>query len=346
MPTNRTVLNTLLNTLREGYFIPTGDEIKINALRLPTISQTVPPTLPQTSSCSCPCPFKMIAFGDINNQTNDLQNDKSDFIFYENAIAYSNIKLILQKGNCGTWTDVYTFIDDTYGEFCAWGKNPNFDGTDYVDDFGKKYTGLFLDWLSILLNPLFGPGEYRIKAIYTDVYNNSVNVYDNREFCLYEYLPYLANKTIRFDTIITGIRGNKLDFNNIVDYSTAWSGQLRIYGMFYEIDSDYNEEFNQYGDEELNAYKPIISEQHSKYTVEYKPIPAWLRSYISVNILQADNILCTDYNVLNDADYIKIPVKNQGGIKSLQEKYTFPKTLMPGEISLGLGLNNLRRRNS
>lgn len=313
-----------------------GEEIMRAGTLIPVINP-----LPVVAFCedNTTC-FSLLVLADPNQPTEKLNNDKTEFYFYGNA-AVSGIVMTLQRFQNGAFEDIEILIDSSYGSFCEYGKSPDFLGNNFTDDFLKKYTGIFLDWLLVFND--YGAGRYKMKVERTDVFSGVTTFYSKAEYCLKQYQCYLTEGTIRIETLNQGLRGTLEDMANQIDYSTGWYGMIRLRGTFKQIDPAYNKEYNQYGDAEANAYKPYVDEQIPKYRMQIKSVPGFIDWYISTNVLQADRILITDYNPRSRHPFVQVPVKD-GTFKIIAEDITNP--LASIECEFAYGQNNLRRRNS
>lgn len=289
------------------------------------------------------CPFNLDVYADLTD-SDDLKNDKSDFYEYGDA-STASIIFKLQKADdlCGdSWTNKVTISNQDYGKFFAFGKSNDFKGTDFEDDYGKKYTGLFLEWRKVLTD--FGEGRYRILVTKTDVFSNSDSKPDNRIFCLKNYNCNFVNRTVRIDYTNEGLRGSLLNQSVFIDYAGGWTSQIRLRGVAKYKGSTYVKEFNQYGDADFNKKKPIINEQEPKIVLIIKPVPGWMDFLLSTNVLQADEILITDWNTNNRHSFIRFPVINDGDFTPRDNNLQNP--LSDVEISFAFAQNNLRKRNS
>lgn len=298
------------------------------------------------------CVFPLEVFADLNNQTDDLRNDRSDFYGNIGGIPYygyaniTSITLTLQKLVNDIWTDQVIIVDNSYGNFVVYGKSPDFSGNNFTDDYGKKYTGVVLKWLNILIS--FGDGKYRMKVDYLDVINGHSTLYDVRLFCLYQWNCNKPNGTVRIETVNQGFRGTLYDNTIQIDYSTGWYSQIRLRGLFLYKNSGYIKEYNQIGDGGYNAYKPIILEQTPKFSLTKLYVPGWLAWYLSTNTMQADQILITDYNTSNRMPLVKTPLVIDGEFSIPENNLVDPT----GDVNIALkinfayGQNSLRRRNS
>lgn len=313
-----------------------GEEIKQDGVIF------VPPVIPTAPVfCdSCDDAFVLNVFTDPADPTNFNNNDKTEFYLVGNA-GINAITLILQQYITGGWQDIETITDNTFGNFFVFGKHPDFSGNNFIDDFNKQYTGIFLEWYKVYA--VHGIGRYRMKVTQTDIFSASSDTYSKAEYCLKLWNCHNTNGTIKIETLNQGLRGT-LDDNTIqIDYATGWRGEIRLTGFFEHEEVSNNREYNQYGDADYNSFKPIIDEQIPKYNLQIKPVPGWMDWYLSTNILQADNILITDYNPHNRHSLIRVPVKD-GTIKVLAKKY--PNLLAPIELKFSFGQNSLRKRNS
>lgn len=316
-----------------------GEEIKQDAV---IVNNALSRTYCVTSQPICPYNLKVFAnpYNDL-----DLENDKSDFLYYGDPLV-SNIVMTLQKSSdsCSdsAWTDVAEITNSSYGQYFEFGKSLDFLGGNFTDEFNKKYTGLMLNWKSVLT--AFGAGFYRMKITYTDTVANDTVVYDNRKFCLQNYSCNLVNGTVRIETVNIGLRGSLSDQLNYTDYSTGWNGQVRLDGLLRYRESNYNSEYSVYGTGQFNIKKPYIDEQIAKFTLSLKQIPGWMQWYVSTNILQADSIIVTDYNSANDRELTRIPLIKDGAFSPIDNKLSNPRSSVT--IPMAYAKYNLRLQNS
>lgn len=315
-----------------------GEEIMRTGILIPSIDPVIPVAFCEDES---ECKYSLPVFAAPDDPSSKLNNDKSEFYFYGNS-AVASIVMKLQKFFNGAFSDIETIVDNSYGQFFAFGKSPDFSGNNFTDDFGKTYTGILLDWL--LVYNEFGAGRYRMKIEQNILFSPDTTViYSKSDYCLKKYNCHSLNGTIRIETLNQGLRGTLDDMKNQIDYSSGWKGMIRLYGTFKQLNPTYNKEYNQYGDADNNSFKPIIDEQIPKYKLQIKPIPGWIDWYISTNVLQADSILITDYNSKSRHSFIQVPVKD-GVFELVNEEYKNPLAVI--EVGFTFGQNNLRKRNS
>lgn len=289
------------------------------------------------------CPFNLNVFGD-KMDVNPLHNDKTDFYTSHDAFV-SAITMTLQKNtnSCGgAWIDKATIVDSTLGNFFAFGLHPDFSGSAFMDDYGKKYTGVFLEWRKVL--NAFGAGQYRMKIIKTTVLSTTIDVTDEKTFCLREYHCNLANGTVRIETVNRGSRGSLSDKTLLTDYATGWNSEIRLSAVIKYTSSKYIKESTEYGDQENNVRRNYINEQQARYTLSIKPVPGWMDWIINTNIIQADEILITDFNLSNRHKLVALPVMNDGDYTPRDNNLRNP--LSDVDVSLIYSQNNLRMRQS
>lgn len=247
----------------------------------------------------------------------------------------------------------------TFAKLFSYGTAPDFSGNPFTDDYGNQYTGALLSWLPILQG--YGPGQYQMQVIYTMTDGSTQTIIDNRQFCLSQYNCNVIDGSVRVEVWNIGIRGTLFNSKTYIDYGSAglslanntgistayrgWYSQVRLDGIFFNTKYSFTKEYNQYGDDDMNAYKPIIIESNPKYILQIAPIPGWLDWFLVINVSEADAILITDYNVVNrhNGYMIQVPVIIDGDISPKDEVYANPLAVV--EVPFTYGQNNLRRRN-
>lgn len=362
---------------------PVYSRLKGEELKLDTILVNPPSPATICERRTPDCPFSLDVFADLVD-TDSLKNDKSSFLAYGDATQAAVQFILVKLDKCdvppgnntlltgasyddsfddsfdigqnittgGTGganncapaqqTQLAVIHDNTYGRFFAYGKSHDFMDQDFVDDWGKKYTGLQLEWRKVL--QLHGPGRYQIVIARTDVFDTVTNECDPRTFCLKAYHCNLTDSTVRVEVINEGLRGSLFDPTVQIDFADGWYNQFRLKGTLLYRGSSYVKEYSQYGDKSYNRFKPIINEQQPKYVLCLRPVPGWMDWILSTDILQADEIVLTDYTLRNRHVLINVPVINDGDITPRDNKLANLHSDV--EISFLHGQNNLRKRNS
>ncbi len=185
-----------------------------------------------------------------------------------------------------------------------------------------------------------------MKVTKTDIFSIETSFYSNAQYCLQKWNCYNSNGTVKLEFLNQGLRGTMDDNSVQVDYSTpsGWRSEIRLKGIFKSDSYGYVKEYNQYGDDDFNSFKPIVNEQNPKFKLQTKPVPGWVDWYLSTNVLQADKILITDFNPQNRHSFNRIPVINDGDLTVINEEYK--NMLAAVELKLAYGQNSLRKRNS
>lgn len=323
-----------------------GEEIKQDLILIPTQFQNGCNDL-LCAQIQRGCPFDLDVFADVAD-SNDLKNDKSDFYLQGDA-SVASIVMTLQKNDSscadGNWIDKAIITTSNYGKFFAYGFSNDFSNIPFIDDYGKRYTGLFLEWRTILNT--FGIGVYRMKIDTTDIQGNTITCYDQRIFCLKAWNCNLINGTVRLEMKNVGFRGSYEDRDTQIDYQGGWNGQIRLKGFMTEDNKpDYLEERTQYGASSSFFEKPYIDELHPKYNLDIRDIPGWVDRYLKNYFLLSDEMYVTDFNSNNINRIEKLAVRKNGGFESKRQSYAATERVSSCLITLFDAKNNLRKTNS
>lgn len=307
--------------------MPTGECIKSNFIiigtnpieEVPSIGGIIPAS-PVAQCCSKTTFFASTPSDDV------LKNDKTSFLWVLSPLV-SAAEMTLQKADAnGTFVDVQTLNDNDYGTFYPLNFNS--------DDDNRKYIGYLLDMRLVILDD--GAGLYRVKNVIVTILGNK-SLYSN-EFCLAEYSPALINGTVRIETYTNGIRGAAGSQTDFIDFNSInWYNQIRLSGMFGFTSSEYTREEVEYN----NGQKQwVVDEQKEKYILKLKPIEQATRNFVKTDILQADEIIVTDYNNTNPDEFIGVYVKGSGGFEPRHNI----KEALPVDINFDSAFNNQRKR--
>lgn len=261
-----------------------------------------PAPLPLVSSTG-ECCFKLDVLAELEEKTDDHYNDHSGPIFFW-ANGFSTADLVLQKYVGGVWTDVATLDDDTYGTAYPFGF--------FVNVFSQSAIGYYLDWFEVLNDEDLGEGNYRIKSTGTTLFgSNEVDKY-SFEYCLRKYTPNRADKTVRITWNLNARVGDPEDDFSKRDFGiTNWQNQIRLPNCMFGYDiSSFERSFVKYQSGEMIW---LEDSQVEEYTFKSGRYTNELHRFIKIDILQADTIIITDYNINNPTrhtDKYVIPVGN------------------------------------
>lgn len=216
------------------------------------------------------------------------QNDITSFLFtaYNQA---DTINFFLEKETAGIYNEVAVLNGSTYGILFGLGVFAN-----------PLLTGFKLNW-AIVLTAL-GEGNYRIRTDRNTILGSdsifSINYH------LKTYSVELADNTIWIEWIQNGQIIDGLDYTGL-----NWFQSIRLPGFFGERQTEFEEEI--WKDTNYNNFQ-IRSELNFTYKCEIGVIPSCIGDVLN-NLLQANTILISDYNVKNyDYNIIQKPVRLTG----------------------------------
>lgn len=207
--------------------------------------------------------------------TTDTDSYKNDYFGY-----YHKFQLQSQETAVFTLTGPSSFshvlTDDTYGIH----QNPNPEQSNLI-------TGR-IDWRKVLIAN--GPGNYTLTVEVTiaGITNTlTVGVFELREFD-----NRIADKTIRIGGVMNGL----LERENVDFTNTNFATSIRLHGFVGLREPEYNETIltdENYNQEQINITQENI------YTLQTGLVPECVSSYIFDFLLKCNNILLSDYNIIN-----------------------------------------------
>lgn len=301
-----------------------GEEIHETFYVIKTAPPSDPPVLDLPASTVKDCPPCMTVFASTADG-DPFKNDKRSFLFKFTELL-ETFTMTLQKKVDGDFEDVLALTDNTLGTY--------FDLGFIVDDQNRQYAGYLLDWQLVLL--AYGTGVYRVVTEETNIFGEFTQTSD--EYCLLEYTPYRADGTVKIETTTSNLRGDINDPTDTIAFGTGWYQSTRLCGIFGFDTSDYVEERTEY---ENGQQKWVKDEQTVKYILKLKPISAELHNFVKTDILQADEILITDYNKNNPNKHIQENVNRNGNYEPVWQ----PKTRVARvDVNFKSAFNNLRKR--
>ena len=252
-----------------------------------------------TSSSNGECCFILPALAELTTKTNDLFNDKHSVIWwFDNGFTTAILKL--QKLVNGTYTDVATLNNTTYGNNFAFGF--------YQTIYAEKSIGYLLDWFLVLNN--LGEGDYRIKCNATQI-DTTIKSYYSFEFCLKKYTESRANKTTRLDWYKNGNSGSLTNDTRKVDYGILnYFNSIRLPKSYFGK-TQYKQEKNY--TKYQNGQNVWIKDSFDiDYTLQINQIPTWLSDFISLDANVNSEMYITDYNIQNEYRYTKKAITATG----------------------------------
>ena len=265
--------------------------------------------------------------------TVDTKNDQSSFLVCR-ELNIDIVALKLDKWVAGAWSEVTALTNNDYGTNYAWQfyKSYNPDGSVF-----QNYIGYKLEW-QLVLNA-FGSGSYRIRTVETPITGSDINNYSN-EWCLNVYSADRANGTVRLSYIQNGIIGDSNDFTMLKDYANLdWFNQMRIPAFFGLETSTYEREFVEY----TNRQRVWIADQQEKeFSMNTKRLPAEVHNILKTDVLQADQIIVTDYNTNNAEQFVDVNVR---GNSDYEPQWNENRSRLASvELKFILEYNNYRKK--
>ncbi|MGR3178866.1 MAG: hypothetical protein ACUZ8E_12505 [Candidatus Anammoxibacter sp.] len=216
------------------------------------------------------------------------QNDKTS-ILIKTFFELDAINFFLEKKTIGTFNEVAVLNDSTFGTFFGFGTLSN-----------PLLTGFELKWSSVLSE--FGEGNYRLRIDRNTLLGSDVIFSIN--YNLKTFSAELADNTIVIEWIQNGQIIDGLDFTGL-----NWRQSVRFPGFFGERQTEFEEEI--WKDTNFTNVQ-IRNELTFTYKCEIGVIPSCIGDII-FNLLQANTILITDYNIKNfDYNLIRKPVRLTG----------------------------------
>lgn len=280
--------------------------VKQRFKKLGTGTTMIVPDLPPAHKAGCCSEYALKALGLASNTSDNLKNDKSGFLFWFPA-SFTLAAMTLQQYDGSAWADL-TALDGsaTIGDFYAF--------QFFVNTAGEQFIGFQLHWGLVLASGAT-EGSFRVKCEATNSIGANSIVY-SPEYCLKTYTPERANGTFRVEYRMSGVIGDNFDDTRVRDFGQSmislgapgWYNAYRLPGwLFAAPKSSYNQEYVQYGN---GRKEPVSNEQEPEYDLKIKNIPYFMHEILRTDVLQADEILITDYNSMNPANLVKKSVIN------------------------------------
>lgn len=257
--------------------------------------------------------------------TDQLLNDKTSVYFgYSDIVTAVTLKLF----KCDV--EVKTLNNNNYGTYFSFG---------FHDDGLKKYVGYLIDWKLILLDIDLGEGEYFVRAECTLLTGGTYED-DSFVYCLNEYTTARADGTVFFRFYHNGIIGDR----NIQEDSVSYKGLfyqngIRLKGIVLSESVPYETEDVQYTNGKRVEVK---KDAEPVYTLELQPLPYFLHKFLRNELVNADELYLSDYNVdCPLRPFLNVSLKHYG---NYEPTYKETNKSVPISLEWQLRTNNLRKR--
>jgi hypothetical protein len=226
----------------------------------------------------------------------ELQNDKYSFLF-KKAIAADTIVFKLLKDDI----EVATLNDNTLGVFSDFGTWTTHTGQ-------SLYTGFVIDF--DLVYDAHGEGNYNVRAEH-NVLGNAYNV-DSETLTLKKYADQLADETVKFQWTQNGrIRSNQFNYTGM-----DWIQYIRVEGKLSGWQPTLIKDSVVYSNYRV---KQVQDQIENKYTFESFMLKSWMTKLLCLDMMLADSILVTDFNLFNHRkDYLAFELR-QDEISNFEE---------------------------
>lgn len=288
------------------------------------------PNIPETTlkSCCGACSFRVLA--NQQNFSDDLSNDRTGFLWwFPDSVSSASLKLQRFDSVSGDYRDLADLNSTTYGL--------NYPFAFFVNDSNEKFIGYQINWGKVLATN--GEGSYKVKCTYSGLFGDGVYISD--EYCMHEYSPARADNSVKIEYYLNGILGINEDDLGKRDYGNInWYNSLRLKGVFSYIRSEYQNDYTQYN----NGNRPWIKdEQEPEYNLLLKPMCWNFHELMRTDVLQADEILITDYNSNNFKNFIQKSVQKTSEYKP---NFFLKRNLQASITNLTFrqAINNLKKR--
>lgn len=284
---------------------------------------TLPLAANKLNDCCGAFAFKYLA--DIAN-SDEYRNDVSTVTWkFNDIITAATMKLLQYNGS--SYVEVAVLNNNTYGTLLAYG--------DFVNNAGEKFVGYTLNWRAVI--SAFDTGSFKVELTITKPTGTSIILSD--EFCIQAFTEEKADKTMRIEYYMNGIIGDNTDDNKTRDYGTLNRyNSLRLPGWFGFPKSTYTKDYTIYTN---GSRKWVQDEQEQEFIMQIKAVSNKVHELMRTDVLQADEIFITDYNVRNPQQWIK---------KSVQSTSDYPpdwqvmkSKLSPVKLTFRSAINNHKK---
>jgi hypothetical protein len=287
------------------------------------IINTLPLLSSTTNECCGAFSFKVLA---DTTDANEFKNDKTDFLWWFSDFV-TDAEIELKKFNGSTYETVTDLNNNDYGVFLPYGS--------FINASSEKFVGYTLDWRNVIAD--FDTGSYKLLLTINSPLGQTEILTD--EYCVQNFTEQRANNTIKLEYYLNGIMGvnnddlKKRDYGNLNRYNS-----IRLPGWFGFPNSKYTKDYTVYNN---GSRQWVQDEQEQEFVMQIKNVSAKVHELMRTDILQADQILVTDYNKNNAQQWIKKSVQITSDYppewKLLQSK------LAPVKLTFRSAVNNLKK---
>jgi hypothetical protein len=230
------------------------------------------------------CCFIWTVYASLASTDSDKNDFRSFLKRYNDGVT--GVDMWLQKDVNGTFVDQTQLTDDTYGTYYGFG----FETRD-----NESLVGYKLNWRDVLA--FDGIGIYRIRFDVTKVDTTQVDQFSD-EYCLKNYHSISVDKSLRFEFTNNSIIGDPFDQTRIQDFTALnWVDQIRIpLGTLTGETSTFEQESVKYSN---GNQVDVTQKQDPTYQLIIGKLPYTVHQFIKSNVMQADEILITDYTSQN-----------------------------------------------
>lgn len=259
----------------------------------PTPTTLSPDLPPYQMSCCGKHVLNVLA--DAGRTDNDLHNDRSGFLWWFDANGIVSAELSLYKKVNGTWTFQTglntTLIPSGYGTAYDYGF--------FVNNANEAFVGVQIDWKVILDDN--GEGLYQVRCDTEDLFGNTAQ-YISDTYCLKTYSDFIANGTVRVEYYLNGKTGVATNDKVMKDLGELnWYNSYRLDGWFRYVNSAYTREYTEYT---TRLRVKVEDKQEPIYSLFLKPIPYFIHEVFRIDVMQANEVLITDYNNHNYSELV------------------------------------------
>ena len=272
-------------------------EVQLQNMKVLEVIDFTPPEIPKDPNPFIKCCYPLTVFGDLTDKTDEYQNDFSSplMIF---PLQYT-VTMKLEKLVDDVWTSQTTLVDNTFGTYYVLG---------FESKNNKNYVGYKIDWAEVLDTGVsgFGTGKYRLN------FETSSGSLYSEEYCLEQFTLYRADNTVRIQYNWNSIIGDENQAKTRDFVGLNWDNQVRLNdAIFGNKSAAFATDDVRYQSGELRTVSKSFNE---KYIFTLKRLPVDIFNLFLYDILLSDEILISDYNKANFAEYVNHSVEIEGEI--------------------------------